>query len=266
MKSNMASSVTLVYSAEHVAVEQKKHVKNLIAVQSGVLMPVHSVPAQSTRSAFTLIMVAIAHAVGIFYLAQQNLEALAPVKPAQPMQVSLIAPPAPEPEVVPIIEPPKPVVQPKPKLKKVVEKIKPIEVPAERMVEATTVEVKETTPEPVPAPVQEAVEMKAPPKVEPVVVEEKIEPPKFGVAYLQNPEPEYPRMSKRLGEEGRVLLHVVVDTQGNPTEVTLKKTSGHERLDEAAIEAVKGWRFIPAMKNKVALIAAVDVPVKFSLH
>jgi protein TonB len=63
-----------------------------------------------------------------------------------------------------------------------------------------------------------------------------------------------------------VLLHVVVDTQGNPTEITLKKTSGHERLDEAAIEAVKGWRFIPAMKNKVALIAAVDVPVKFSLH
>jgi len=265
MKSNIATPMTLVYSAEYAATEQKKPVKNLIAVQSGVLMPAHSAPVRSTKSVMTLVMVLIAHVVGIYYLATQSLEKATPIKLAQPMQVSLIAPPAPEPELVPIIEPPKPVVQPKPKLKKVVEKIQPVDVPAERMVEATTVEVKEATPEPTPAPVQEAVVTKAPPKAEPVV-EEKIEPPKFGVAYLQNPQPEYPRMSKRLGEEGRVLLHVIVDTQGNPTEVTLKKTSGHERLDGAAIEAVKGWRFIPAMKNSVALIAAVDVPVKFSLH
>lgn len=266
MKSNMASSVTLAYSATHAATAQKKPAKNLMAMQSEVLMPLPPA-AKSTalKSNITLLMVVFAHLATIYYLAKQNLDAIEPVKPSQPMQVSLIAPPTPEPEVVPLIEPPKPVVQPKPKLKKVVEKIQPLEVPAERMVEATTVEVKEATPDPMP-PAQEVVEAKAPPKSEPVVVEEKIEPPKFGVAYLQNPQPEYPRMSKRLGEEGRVLLHVVVDTQGNPTEVTLKKTSGHERLDEAAIEAVKGWRFIPAMKNKVALVAAVDVPVKFSLH
>lgn len=266
MKSNMATPVTLVYSAEHATNVQKKHVNNLMPVQFGVLMQVQSTPERPFISKLTLVSVVLTHVLGIYYLATQNLEKITPIKPAQPMQVSLIAPPAPEPELVPIIEPPKPVVQPKPKLKKVVEKIRPLEVPAERMVEATTVEVKETTPEPVPAPVQEAVEVKAPPKAEPVVVEEKIEPPKFGVAYLQNPEPEYPRMSKRLSEEGRVLLHVLVDTQGNPSEVTLKKTSGHERLDEAAIAAVKTWRFIPATKNKVALSAYVDVPVKFSLH
>lgn len=265
MKSNIAAPVTLVYSAEHVATAQKKPVKHVMAVQSDMLMPVQAVPERPLVSKITLLMVVLAHVAGIYYLAKHNLEKPAPVKPAQPMQVSLIAPPAPEPEIVPIIEPPKPVVQPKPKLKKVVEKIRPIEVPAERMVEATTVEVTEATPDPTPAPVQEAVEMKAPPKAEPVV-EEKVEPPKFGVAYLQNPEPEYPRMSKRLGEEGRVLLHVLVDTQGNPAEVKLKKTSGHERLDIAAIEAVKAWRFIPATKNKVALSAYVDVPVKFSLQ
>lgn len=266
MKSNIATPVTLVYSAEHaVSPVQKKPVKNFIAVQSEVLMPVQPDPARPLKSKIALLMVVLAHVASIYYLAKQNVDALEPAKPAQPMQVSLIAPPTPEPEVVPIVEPPKPVVQPKPKLKKVVEKIQPLEVPAERMVEATTVEVKEATPDPQP-PVQEVVEAKAPPKAEPVVVEEKIEPPKFGVSYLQNPEPEYPRMSKRLGEQGRVLLHVVVDTAGNPTEVTLKKSSGHERLDEAAIEAVKGWRFIPAMRNKVALVAAVDVPVKFSLQ
>lgn len=266
MNSNMASSVTLVYSAEHATSVQKKPVKSLMAVQSGVLMPVQPVSERTLLSKSTLLLVVLTHVLCIYYLATQRLEKTSPIKPAQPMQVSLIAPPAPEPELVPIIEPPKPVVQPKPKLKKVVEKIRPLEVPAERMVEATTVEVKETTPEPVPAPVQEAVEVKAPPKAEPVVVEEKIEPPKFGVAYLQNPGPEYPRMSKRLGEEGRVLLHVLVDTQGSPAEVALKKTSGHERLDEAAIAAVKAWRFVPATKNKVAMSAYVDVPVKFSLQ
>lgn len=266
MTSNMASSITLVYSAEHAPSARKKPVKSLISVQSEVLMPATPASAPPLLSKFTLLLVVLIHGIGIYYLVTQNLEKITPIKSAQPMQVSLIVPPAPEPALVPIIEPPKPVVQPKPKLKKVVEKIRPLEVPAERMVEATTVEVKETTPEPLPTPVQEAVEVKAPPKAEPVVVEEKVEPPKFGVAYLQNPQPEYPRMSKRLGEEGRVLLHVLVDPQGSPAEVALKKTSGHERLDEAAIAAVKAWRFVPAKKNNVAMSAYVDVPVKFSLQ
>lgn len=265
MNPNMASSISLVYSAEHASSTRKKPVKSLISVQSEVLMPLQPVMERALLSKSTLLLVVLIHVVGIYYLAIQNHEKITPIKPAQPMQVSLIAPPAPEPELAPIIEPPKPVVQPKPKLKKVVEKIRPLEVPAERLEEATTVEVKEAIPEPVPAPVQESIESKTPPKAEPVVVEEKIEPPKFGVAYLQNPQPEYPRMSKRLGEEGRVLLHVLVDMQGSPAEVTLKKTSGHERLDEAAIAAVKTWRFVPATKNNVAMSAYVDVPVKFSL-
>jgi len=220
--------------------------------------------SNNKRSNGALFFVVLAHLAIVLFLAHKQFIAPAKLAPVKPMLVSLIAPPAPEPVLVPIIEPPKPVVQPKPKLKKVVEQIKPIEEPTERLVEATTEEVKEETP---PAPVQsvqEDMEAKAPPKAEPVV-EEKIEPPKFGVAYLHNPEPAYPRLSKRMGEEGRVLLHVLVDESGAASEVSIKKSSGSERLDQAALEAVQKWRFIPARKNNIALSAYVDVPIKFSL-
>jgi len=220
-------------------------------------------PYQDTkRSNGILFLVLLAHLVIVYFLAHKQFMAPAQLTPIKPMLVSLIAPPAPEPVLVPIIEPPKPVVQPKPKLKKIVKEIKPIEVPTERLVEATTEEAKEEAPPtPVP-PVQEIAEAKAPP---PPAVEPKIEPPKFGVAYLNNPEPEYPRLSKRMGEEGRVLLHVLVNESGAPAEVSLKKSSGSERLDEAALEAVKKWRFIPARKDNIALSAYVDVPIRFSL-
>lgn len=98
------------------------------------------------------------------------------------------------------------------------------------------------------------------------VVEEKIEPPRFGVAYLNNPAPRYPRLSRRKGEEGRVLLRVLVSDVGGAVEVNLEETSGSHRLDHAAITAVKKWRFIPARKNNQALSAYVLVPIKFSLE
>jgi periplasmic protein TonB len=217
------------------------------------------------KSSGILLFVMILHIVAIYYLAQKQIVTQAKMAPAKPILVSLIAPPAPEPVLVPVIEPPKPVIQPKPKLKKIVNEIKPIEMPAERLVEATTEEVKDLAP---PAPVQvsqEAVETKTPPKADPAL-EEKIEPPKFGVAYLNNPAPTYPSLSRRKGEEGRALLRVLVSETGEATEVQLEKSSGSERLDQAAVDAVKNWRFIPARKGSQALSAYVLVPIKFSLN
>ncbi|OYY50807.1 MAG: hypothetical protein B7X95_03000 [Methylophilaceae bacterium 17-44-8] len=189
-----------------------------------------------------------------------------PLVQAQPMMVSLIAPPAPEPELVPVIEPPKPEPKPiiKPTPKKVVQEIKPIDMPAPRQVEATTEPVEiEVTPAPV---ANEAIAEapKAPPKTEPIV-EEKIEPPRFGVAYLNNPQPDYPSMSRRLGEEGRVLMKVLVASDGAAKIVEVEQSSGSERLDNAAVNAVKKWRFIPARKSNQPLDAFVLVPMKFSL-
>ncbi len=96
--------------------------------------------------------------------------------------------------------------------------------------------------------------------------QEVIEPPKFGVAYLNNPAPEYPKMARRSGQQGRVILKVLVAENGKPENVALATSSGYEALDQAAIEAVKQWSFIPAKRNNQAMSASVLVPVKFSLN
>ena len=109
-------------------------------------------------------------------------------------------------------------------------------------------------------PKQEVVEAPPlPPKEEPVVE------PKFGAAYLKNPPPDYPTLSRRIGEQGRVLLRVLVSEQGTPQSVELESGSGFNRLDKAAMDAVKKWRFIPARKGSQAVSAYVLVPLKFSL-
>ncbi len=92
-----------------------------------------------------------------------------------------------------------------------------------------------------------------------------IEPPSFGAAYLENPAPDYPRLSRRAGEEGRVILKVLVSSSGATKEVMIEQTSSYDRLDEAALAAVKKWRFIPAKKNNQAISAYVLVPIKFDL-
>lgn len=94
---------------------------------------------------------------------------------------------------------------------------------------------------------------------------DEVEPPKFGVAYLNNPKPEYSRSSRRANEQGKVLLRVLVNEQGMPAIVEISKSSGFERLDESALEAVKKWRFVPAKRNNVAINAYVTVPIQFSL-
>lgn len=96
-------------------------------------------------------------------------------------------------------------------------------------------------------------------------VEPVTEPPKFGAAYLNNPAPTYPSLSRRSGEQGRVLLRVLVSESGLAESVQLDSSSGYEKLDRAAIEAVKKWSFIPAKRSNQPVSAYVLVPVKFSL-
>ena len=233
-------------------------------------MPLNSsTKPPKSYSWLTTLLVLLAHAGVIYLFITQTPAKKIEVPPAKPMMVSLIAPPAPEPELVPVIEPPKPQIKPevKPviKPKKVVEKIIPIETPTERLVEATAEQpiIEEAPAAPV-APVVVAETPKAPPVVE-KVVEETVEPPRFGVSYLNNPAPDYPAMSRRIGEEGRVLMKVLVSADGSAENVEIEKSSGSERLDNAAMQAVKRWKFIPAKKNNQALSAYVIVPVKFSL-
>lgn len=92
-----------------------------------------------------------------------------------------------------------------------------------------------------------------------------VQPPRFDAAYLQNPEPEYPALSQRLGEEGRVLLRVLVSLEGRAEQVELKQSSGFARLDTAAQAAVRRWRFQAARRGAEPVAAWVIVPITFNL-
>lgn len=68
-----------------------------------------------------------------------------------------------------------------------------------------------------------------------------------------------------MGEEGKVLLHVLVTSGGLAKKVKLHHTSGSDSLDNAAIKAVKKWRFVPAKLGDQAVEAWVYVPIVFKL-
>ncbi|HQQ75393.1 MAG TPA: TonB family protein [Pseudomonadales bacterium] len=101
---------------------------------------------------------------------------------------------------------------------------------------------------PAPAPVAE-------PKPAPAPVAAR-----YDADYLNNPAPSYPQLSRRLGEEGQVLVRVQVSADGKVLSVELKQSSGFERLDEAALKAVAKYRF-----TAIGHISSVVVPIKFNL-
>lgn len=95
---------------------------------------------------------------------------------------------------------------------------------------------------------------------------EQVVQPRFDADYLNNPAPEYPRASRALSEEGRVLLRVQVGEDGRALQVLLDTSSGFARLDRAAREAVARWRFVPARQGQQAIAGWVKVPVVFELN
>ena len=83
--------------------------------------------------------------------------------------------------------------------------------------------------------------------------------------YLFNPKPHYPRQARRRGEEGDVVLNVLVSADGFPSQVKLEAGSGFDLLDRAALKAVRAWRFVPAQVGSNAVSSRVEVPVQFRL-
>jgi protein TonB len=91
-------------------------------------------------------------------------------------------------------------------------------------------------------------------------------PPQFDAAYLENPKPKYPATARKLGIQGTVVLRVFISVEGNPAEIRVEKSSGHPVLDQAALTAVKKWRFDPAHEGEAPVAAWVDVPIRFRLE
>lgn len=114
-------------------------------------------------------------------------------------------------------------------------------------------------PQPPAPPAQPVV---APPAPAPVAVVAA----RFDADYLHNPKPVYPALSRRMNEEGRVLLKVRVSAQGTALDVAVSKTSGFPRLDAAAVDAVTRWRFVPARRGDDAIDSTVVVPITFAFE
>jgi protein TonB len=119
-----------------------------------------------------------------------------------------------------------------------------------------------TVPSPPPAP---AVATPAPALVAAPSAPVKVELPNSKADYLHNPPPEYPPMSVRRGEQGQVLLKVLIGADGLPQKVELLNSSGFERLDKAALEAAMRWRYVPGKRGGVAEAMWYQVPMVFNL-
>lgn len=205
-------------------------------------------------SASSIAAVAAAHAAALFLLLTiVPTERL--VELAKPLTVRLIelAPEAPPPPPPP---PPKAQpVRPRPAPARIVA----VETPAPPAAEAPVFTVP-TPPAPVAAPPAPSI-VAAPPAPPAPVTQAR-----FDADYLKNPKPAYPPASRRLGEEGKVVLRVHVSAEGRPTAIELKGSSGFARLDAAARAAVEQWRFVPARRGDEVIAAWVLVPIVFSLE
>lgn len=127
-----------------------------------------------------------------------------------------------------------------------------------------------TAPATVTAPALAPMPVAAPPAAAPTASPAAAPAPsfsaaRFDAAYLENPHPKYPPLSRRLGEEGKVLLKVHVSPDGQAATVDIEKSSNFVRLDEAARLAVSRWRFVPAKRGEKSVEASVIVPIVFRL-
>lgn len=161
-----------------------------------------------------------------------------PPAPPEPLPQAITEPPKP-----PVLFPPKPksVVQPKPK-------------PAPPRPPAPSPARNDAPPSPLP------------PAPAPVAAAPASTAASFSAAYLRNPPPRYPPESRSAGEAGRVLLRVRVTADGRAESVEIAASSGHARLDDAALSAVRRWRFVPAQQAGAPVAATVTVPILFRLE
>ena len=100
-----------------------------------------------------------------------------------------------------------------------------------------------------------------PPKIQ----QAPIVSPRSDASHLNNRAPVYPRASLRRHEEGKVVLKLLIRADGTVGEVWVKESSGHGRLDKAALKAIKRWRYVPARQGDKTIDFWYQQPFVFSL-
>jgi protein TonB len=94
----------------------------------------------------------------------------------------------------------------------------------------------------------------------------KVELPSSDADYLHNPKPPYPPLSKRLGEQGKVVVRTLIGADGMPQKAEIKQSSGFDRLDQSALATALRWRYVPGKRAGVAEAMWFNVPFSFVLE
>jgi protein TonB len=188
-------------------------------------------------------------------LVRQALEAVVPVE----ILSEFIEPPKPKSEPPP--PPPKPVVQavqrqtaPPPPMPLAIADLTPAP-------DAPTGVV--APPVPVPLPPITAPVAATP---TPAPVAPQIELPSSDADYLHNPRPNYPAQSRRMGEQGKVVVRVLIGVDGLAQKAEIRQSSGFERLDDAALATVKSWHYVPGKRAGVVEAMWFSVPINYVLE
>jgi protein TonB len=94
----------------------------------------------------------------------------------------------------------------------------------------------------------------------------RVELPSSDADYLNNPKPAYPSLSKRLGEQGRVVVRTFIGADGSAQKTEIQQSSGFDRLDQAALTTAMRWRYVPGKRAGVAEAMWFNVPFNFVLE
>ena len=100
----------------------------------------------------------------------------------------------------------------------------------------------------------------------PVARPQALELPSSDADYLNNPRPAYPPASKRLGEQGKVIIRTLIGVDGTAQQAEIKQSSGFDRLDQAALATALKWRYAPGKRAGVAEAMWFDVPFHWVLR
>jgi protein TonB len=207
-----------------------------------------------------LLLVTLLHAAAFWALWQQGL--LPSAEQAKTLFVKFMEPPPP----IKKLEPPKPLPQPvKPRA---IEKPPPQQLVSQAPVLSPTEAV---APPPPPQPVvtevaKPAVVVVAAAPAAPVSPSPVALGAELSVACPEREPPVYPAQSRRRGEAGHVVLKVELDEQGRVAEARVQTSSGVQRLDEAALTAVRNWHCTPAMRAGRAVRAVALQPFNFVIQ
>ena len=94
----------------------------------------------------------------------------------------------------------------------------------------------------------------------------RVELPSSDADYLHNPKPPYPSVSKRLGEQGRVVVRTLIGADGVAQQAEIKQSSGFDRLDQSALNTALRWRYVPGKRAGVPEAMWFNVPFTFVLE